>query len=257
MAVPDLPLRRVLQSNSGSYSFEGLSRCDALSPSEAQPTCYCRRDRSGRWKWPPSCREVPAQTLQREWIASAEPILRARQRGHTDVVEVLLKHRYCRDAYEEARRLQSIPTGVSAATTHIIPPAEEAVLRSKVLALVRQKEIQIRAEEEAKIKSEEGARIRAEEEVKIRDEKARIRAEEEEKFREKIRAEIRAEVIDKLRVEIRAQLLAKLSETCPICHAILADPVTTTTCGHKFCKDCLEAWRHRRASCPMCRSIIR
>jgi len=43
--------------------------------------------------------------------------------------------------------------------------------------------------------------------------------------------------------------------SCPICK----DPcieATSTNCGHKFCKGCLEKWRKEKPLCPICSTLI-
>uniref|UniRef100_A0A8C1WWU5 RING-type domain-containing protein n=1 Tax=Cyprinus carpio TaxID=7962 RepID=A0A8C1WWU5_CYPCA len=43
---------------------------------------------------------------------------------------------------------------------------------------------------------------------------------------------------------------------CPICKNLLADPVSTT-CGHTFCKDCLDRHICRSDSqCPLCQEPV-
>jgi len=42
---------------------------------------------------------------------------------------------------------------------------------------------------------------------------------------------------------------------CPIC----SDPcieTTTTNCGHKFCRQCIDQWRKQKPICPICSTLI-
>lgn len=44
---------------------------------------------------------------------------------------------------------------------------------------------------------------------------------------------------------------------CPVCMMDTAAADTTqTTCGHRFCRWCLDAWRGKARSCPMCRNEL-
>ena len=40
--------------------------------------------------------------------------------------------------------------------------------------------------------------------------------------------------------------------TCPICLNVVYDPVVIKSCGHLFCKDCIEGVEDKR--CPLCRN---
>lgn len=42
---------------------------------------------------------------------------------------------------------------------------------------------------------------------------------------------------------------------CPICSAVLEDPLQAIPCEHAFCKTCIHQWIQRQAqpSCPVCR----
>nr|XP_039274530.1 LON peptidase N-terminal domain and RING finger protein 1-like [Styela clava] len=40
---------------------------------------------------------------------------------------------------------------------------------------------------------------------------------------------------------------------CILCSRLLYDPVCTS-CGHSFCRDCLDRWFDHRLTCPMCQS---
>lgn len=44
--------------------------------------------------------------------------------------------------------------------------------------------------------------------------------------------------------------------TCPICHKLFYEPVTTT-CGHTFCKECLSRAVDFTQACPYCRATLR
>lgn len=55
------------------------------------------------------------------------------------------------------------------------------------------------------------------------------------------------------------ELIAGLKEntlTCPICHKLFYEPVTTT-CGHTFCKECLSRAVDFTQACPYCRATLR
>eukprot|EP00980_Cylindrotheca_fusiformis_P002763 scaffold657_cov108-Cylindrotheca_fusiformis.AAC.4 len=48
--------------------------------------------------------------------------------------------------------------------------------------------------------------------------------------------------------------------TCIICHEVFLDP-TSLSCGHSFCKDCLDWWwqqpqKRRAKDCPTCRMLL-
>ena len=43
---------------------------------------------------------------------------------------------------------------------------------------------------------------------------------------------------------------------CPICHAVLQDPLQIRSCEHAFCADCINEWLARSQSCPIDRSPI-
>ncbi|XP_050547505.1 uncharacterized protein LOC126909105 isoform X9 [Daktulosphaira vitifoliae] len=43
---------------------------------------------------------------------------------------------------------------------------------------------------------------------------------------------------------------------CPICTNTLREPIHTTTCGHEFCKGCIDRWLQDKSTCPICRSSI-
>lgn len=54
---------------------------------------------------------------------------------------------------------------------------------------------------------------------------------------------------------------AKIEITCPIClERIKKDNLSTTSCGHNFCEDCLkqakEACNDKHLPCPVCRKKI-
>ena len=39
---------------------------------------------------------------------------------------------------------------------------------------------------------------------------------------------------------------------CPLCELVLRDPVQVITCGHRFCKDCLDLKTSARYVCFQC-----
>jgi len=46
------------------------------------------------------------------------------------------------------------------------------------------------------------------------------------------------------------------TDPCPVCLQDIMDPCKTQ-CGHILCKNCIEEWfKHKKATCPLCRSII-
>ena len=48
--------------------------------------------------------------------------------------------------------------------------------------------------------------------------------------------------------------IARDKHTCPICSDIITEEkVVTTSCGHLFCKPCLEQWMNVGDTCPTCR----
>lgn len=49
------------------------------------------------------------------------------------------------------------------------------------------------------------------------------------------------------------------NSSCPICltdYKKTDDPVVTLDCGHMFCEACIEQWRRRSHTCPLCRSAM-
>ncbi|KAM3080949.1 hypothetical protein ACMFMG_004909 [Clarireedia jacksonii] len=42
---------------------------------------------------------------------------------------------------------------------------------------------------------------------------------------------------------------------CQVCLAFFTDPITTT-CGHTFCRNCLDQIMNSQVSCPVCRAVI-
>ena len=46
----------------------------------------------------------------------------------------------------------------------------------------------------------------------------------------------------------------KQSLTCVICYGVLKDAVSITTCGHIYCKGCIEDWFKKSHTCPTCRA---
>jgi len=47
-----------------------------------------------------------------------------------------------------------------------------------------------------------------------------------------------------------------LAITCPLC-LDSADALTTTLCGHVFCRECITAALNVKSECPVCRSYVR
>jgi hypothetical protein len=46
-----------------------------------------------------------------------------------------------------------------------------------------------------------------------------------------------------------------LKMDCPICYQDIADQmISTTTCNHQFCDECISAWLESHDTCPLCRS---
>tara|TARA_Y100001933_G_C18508235_1_gene359583 strand:- start:95 stop:382 length:288 start_codon:yes stop_codon:yes gene_type:complete len=45
---------------------------------------------------------------------------------------------------------------------------------------------------------------------------------------------------------------------CPICFEEITEKknMKKTICGHKFCKECIEEWREKESSCPLCRENL-
>jgi hypothetical protein len=43
---------------------------------------------------------------------------------------------------------------------------------------------------------------------------------------------------------------------CSICQETITNPVTASTCGHKFCSDCIKPWLDANDKCPNCRAIL-
>lgn len=46
------------------------------------------------------------------------------------------------------------------------------------------------------------------------------------------------------------------AQLCAICQSALVDPVTTTTCKHTFCRDCIERAISVNPQCPIDRSAL-
>ena len=45
---------------------------------------------------------------------------------------------------------------------------------------------------------------------------------------------------------------------CPICMDFFEKSnITTTTCGHQFCCNCVDLWEEQNSSCPMCRTQMK
>lgn len=44
--------------------------------------------------------------------------------------------------------------------------------------------------------------------------------------------------------------------TCIICSMILEDPLSSSSCGHKFCTKCIHKWLENHDSCPYCRKPL-
>jgi hypothetical protein len=60
---------------------------------------------------------------------------------------------------------------------------------------------------------------------------------------------------------LRQKISTSIQIECPICMDTKETPnILTTTCGHKFCKDCITATVKKstttRCNCPMCRTPI-
>ena len=45
-------------------------------------------------------------------------------------------------------------------------------------------------------------------------------------------------------------------DSCPICLKIIAEDISTTKCGHKFCTGCLLKAVQKNHSCPLCRDDL-
>jgi hypothetical protein len=43
---------------------------------------------------------------------------------------------------------------------------------------------------------------------------------------------------------------------CSICQETITNPVAASTCGHKFCSDCIKPWLEFNDKCPNCRAIL-
>ncbi|KAK9871514.1 hypothetical protein WA026_012885 [Henosepilachna vigintioctopunctata] len=43
---------------------------------------------------------------------------------------------------------------------------------------------------------------------------------------------------------------------CPICSAVLEDPLQAPTCEHAFCKSCITEWISRQPTCPVDRQNV-
>ncbi|UVT30838.1 hypothetical protein PvNV_034 [Penaeus vannamei nudivirus] len=44
---------------------------------------------------------------------------------------------------------------------------------------------------------------------------------------------------------------------CPICKNVFNKPVTSSRCGHVYCRECIETWRENPlGNCPVCRDMI-
>ena len=44
--------------------------------------------------------------------------------------------------------------------------------------------------------------------------------------------------------------------SCIVCSEILVFPSNVVSCGHTFCKLCIEKWNKKSADCPICRSKV-
>ncbi|EFA76610.1 hypothetical protein PPL_09915 [Heterostelium album PN500] len=51
----------------------------------------------------------------------------------------------------------------------------------------------------------------------------------------------------------RASWQIEDSRECPICFE--DDQLSVVPCGHAFCSDCINQWRSRNNTCPMCRTL--
>jgi hypothetical protein len=49
---------------------------------------------------------------------------------------------------------------------------------------------------------------------------------------------------------------AESAQTCSICQSALVDPVTTTSCKHTFCRDCITTALRHNPQCPIDRSAL-
>ncbi len=43
---------------------------------------------------------------------------------------------------------------------------------------------------------------------------------------------------------------------CPICSAVLEDPLQAPECEHAFCAECINEWLKRQRTCPVDRNPI-
>ena len=48
----------------------------------------------------------------------------------------------------------------------------------------------------------------------------------------------------------------KTAIQCPVCLDVLDDCVTSSTCGHSFCRKCIEQVEHVDGACPVCRQTL-
>ncbi|XP_068682146.1 E3 ubiquitin-protein ligase rnf8-like [Montipora foliosa] len=57
--------------------------------------------------------------------------------------------------------------------------------------------------------------------------------------------------------ETRKTVIEQMEDefTCIICQDLFIDS-TTLSCAHSFCEHCLQTWRQKKNSCPICRQVI-
>ena len=58
------------------------------------------------------------------------------------------------------------------------------------------------------------------------------------------------------KLEEEHQKLDKLDNICSICLDEYSEPKKLSTCGHTFCKACINKWLERKSSCPCCRRKV-
>ena len=50
--------------------------------------------------------------------------------------------------------------------------------------------------------------------------------------------------------------LAEIELQCAVCHEVFIN-ATTISCGHTFCKSCIDRWQQQKSNCPVCRTDIK
>ena len=50
--------------------------------------------------------------------------------------------------------------------------------------------------------------------------------------------------------------LAEIELQCAVCHEVFIN-ATTISCGHTFCKSCIDRWQQQKSNCPVCRTEIK